>query len=245
MKRSLKGVRKIRKDVLFLLVLILVFLSFNYPAFDDALTDFLGASQEVNVDRVIDGDTIEGNGTSIRLLGINTPERGEFLYERAKQFLSSNVQNKNVTLEFVGDREDKYRRVLAYIHFNEENINVKMVENGFANYYFYSGRDKYSEDLLNAWEICMEKKINLCEESKNSCKSCIRIDDSNNFLVNTCNFECDITNWQVRGEGREKFIFSEGILGENDKAYFVLNLENSGGSLFLRDEDGKLVSWKG
>ena len=41
-----------------------------------------------------------------------------------------------------------------------------MVENGFANYYFYSGKDKYSDDLLEAWNKCIQNDVNLCEKSE-------------------------------------------------------------------------------
>ena len=38
--------------------------------------------KEAKVKRVIDGDTVVVDGVSVRLLGINTPERGEKLYKR-------------------------------------------------------------------------------------------------------------------------------------------------------------------
>ena len=42
---------------------------------------------KARVRRVIDGDTIVAESRSIRLLGINTPERGEEYYLEAKEFL--------------------------------------------------------------------------------------------------------------------------------------------------------------
>lgn len=237
-----KRVRRGRKEIISLIILLIILLGVNYGFLDKSLIDFLNTNKEIHVDRVIDGDTIESNKTSIRMLGINTPERGEFLYEEAKIFLENELLNKNVTLEFIGNRYDKYDRMLAYVFLSEENINVKMVENGFANYYFYSGRDKYSDELLGAWEKCIEKEVNLCEPSMNSCAECVSILDDNT-LVNTCSSSCDISNWVVKGEGREKFIFGEIILQSGEEENFALNIENSGGSLFLRDNEGKLVEW--
>ena len=44
----------------------------------------------VVVDRIIDGDTFESLDNIVyRLIGINTPERGEYGYEEATKFLSS------------------------------------------------------------------------------------------------------------------------------------------------------------
>ena len=72
--------------------------------------------------------------------------------------------------------------------------------------------------------------------------SCISINLKS--IINNCNFECDISNWEVKGEGRKKFIFSEQSLKQNEKAGFELDLTDSGGSLFLRDEEGRLVLWE-
>jgi len=240
--KEIKGKKSIKKEIKILFILIIVLVVINYQTIDNFLKNFFNTNQRVYVDRVLDGDTIEGENRSIRLLGINTPERGEFLYEEAKGFLKDYLLNKNVTLEFVGDRRDKYGRLLAYVFLDGENVNIKMVENGFANYYFYGGKDKYSDELLNAWNMCLTNNVNLCEKSDDVCSVCIKISDSS--LINNCSFSCNITNWQVRGEGREKFIFSENILAPNEKTYFVLDLKNTGGSLFLRDAKGKLVEWK-
>ncbi len=243
--KKIIDIRKIKinkREIGILATIIVALFLLNYTSLDNTVINFFNTNQEIHVDRVIDGDTIENNGTSIRLLGINTPERGEFFYEQAKDFLRQEIQGKNVTLEFVGDRYDKYQRTLAYVFFNNTNINVKMVEQGFANYYFYSGKDKYSGDLLDAWGKCINNKINLCEPSNNRCTPCIKIDSGS--ITNSCSFNCNITNWEVKGEGREKFIFSEKILHPNEKTMFALDLTNTGGSLFLRDDEGKLVGWK-
>jgi len=237
--------KAVRKEVKLLIILIVALIAINYPAIDNLLEKFLNTSQQAHIERVIDGDTIvaENNNNSIRLLGINTPERGEFLYDEAKSFLEHLVLGENVTLEFTGDRYDKYNRLLAYVFLDGENVNVNMVENGFANYYFYSGRDKYSDELEEAWEICIENNINLCEKSDELCGKCVDIEENGGFIINNCTFQCSITNWQVRGEGREKFIFAEQTLAPGEKTYFALDISNTGGSLFLRDDKGGLVKW--
>ncbi len=229
-------------DKLILVFVILAILSLNYSAIDKFLEKTFLAKSEVFVERIIDGDTIESNMGNIRLLGINTPERKEQYYEEAKEFLGLNIFNKTIQLEFGKDRRDKYNRTLAYLFFQGRNINVEMVENGFANYYFYDGRDKYSDELEDAWQICLNNRINLCEPSKHICSSCINVNST--FIVNPCSFSCDVTNWTIKGEGRDKVIFNQTIIQPNGKAMFKLDLANSGGSLFLRDREGKLVVWK-
>ena len=240
-----------KRDGVILSLLILLLLALNYSFFDDELENFLnkGATEKVFVDRVIDGDTIEAKGKneSIRLLGINTPERGEVYYNEAKKFLEDKILKQNVTLKFTKERYDKYDRLPAYVFLEQnagsENVNVEMVRNGFANHYFYSGSDIYSEDLLNAWKICIENEVNLCEPSEHVCKSCIVL--KKDSVLNSCRISCNISGWQIKGEGREKFIFENQELKPDKESKFSLDLTNTGGDLFLRDSEGKLVLWKG
>ena len=231
------------QDVRLLVILAILLFIINYPFFDKALTNFLNTDEEVLVERVIDGDTIEAENRneSIRLLGVNSPERGEFYYEEAKQFLEGRILNETVLLKFGKDRYDKYDRILAYIFLDSKNINLELVEQGYANYYFYGGRDQYSNALEDAWNKCIENEVNLCEPSAHECKKCISINPDS--IVNNCDSSCDINGWEIKGEGRDKVVFN-GTLQLNEEANFDLDLSDSGGSLFLRDGEGKLVLWE-
>jgi len=230
-----------QKDVLVLALLIIALVIINYSWLDNALNNFLNTYEQVHVDRIIDGDTIESNKTSIRLLGINTPERGELYYEEAKEFLEQEILNKTVGLKYGKERYDKYERVLAYIFLNNQNINLKLVENGLANIYFPSGKDQYYNQFVEAWESCIEKEINLCKPSTHVCSQCISINI--NSITNNCNFQCDITNWRIKAEGRDNIIFQE-MLESQEETSFELELTETGDTLFLRDEKGRLVKWK-
>ena len=231
-----------QKDVLVLALLIIALVIINYSWLDNALNNFLNTYEQVHVDRIIDGDTIESNKTSIRLLGINTPERGELYYEEAKEFLEQEIFNKTVNLKYGKERYDKYQRVLAYIFLNNTNINLKIVENGFANIYFPSGKDQYYNQFASAWEECIENNVNLCQASINQCAQCIEI-TSKDTIINTCSFSCDITGWKIKGEGRQDFIFEES-LGIGEETDFEINLTDTGDTLFLRDDEGRLVVWE-
>ncbi|GAH23379.1 unnamed protein product [marine sediment metagenome] len=164
------------------------------------------------------------------------------------------------------ERKDKYNRTLAYIFYNNKNINLELVQNGYANYYFYGGKDKYSNDLESAWEECIDNNINLCESSSHQCSECIELKEFNYkdeiiTLYNSCNFNCDLTDWSIKDEGRKKFIFDDFNL-ESQKEVIIkvgegVNTNNklfwtgedyvwtrTGDSLFLRDSDGGLVLWR-
>jgi len=230
----------VKKEIYIIISLLIILFIVNYPFLDSKFEEFLEEENVVHVDRIIDGDTIVAGNETIRLLGVNTPERGEFYYEEAKYFLENEILNKSVKLEFVGERQDKYYRTLAYVFLEGENINVKIVENGFGNYYFYSGRDKYSEELEKAWEDCLENEIHLCEPSEMECAFCIKIQSEH--IINNCGFDCNISSWEIKGEGRDKFIFDRN-LAQSETSEFEVDLENSGGSLFLRDDKGRLVDF--
>lgn len=103
------------------------------------------------VERVIDGDTIElGNNERARLIGIDTPERGEECYEEAKQRLQRLVEGKTVEMEKDLEDRDRYGRLLRYIYFENESINLKMVEEGYAYAFPYEPNTKYAEKFAEA-----------------------------------------------------------------------------------------------
>ena len=206
---------------------------------------------------MIDGDTIEINGSSYRLLGINTPEKGEKYYTEAKQFLEQEILNKTVKLIYTQQRKDKYFRDLIYVFLENENINAKIIENGFANIYYPSEKDQYYPQLYSSWKNCLEKNINLCEKSKDICSDCIKIreiDKKQDFVIfeNVCSFNCSLKEWTIKDEGRKKYVFDSFILASKENINITASdfkedyvWTESGDTLFLRDNDGKLVSWKG
>ena len=118
------------------------------------------------VTKIIDGDTvvIEG-GERVRLLGIDTDERGYPCYEPAKQRLEELVFNKEVYLESDGEDKDQYKRYLRYLILDGENINLKLVEEGLAIAYFYPQNVKYRDEIVGAEKEARENEIG-CKWSK-------------------------------------------------------------------------------
>ena len=235
----------------------------NYPFLDSSLEKFLSVSEEAIVTRVIDGDTIVVNNKSIRLLGINCPEKGEKYYQEAKEFLEKEILGKEVKLE--GNKDDKYYRKLRYIFLDKENINLKIVEEGLANVYILDDK-VYEKELRNAWEDCIIKNKNLCEKSQDKCANCIelkKVDFKEQEIVfeNKCDFDCNLKDWTIKDEGRKKFIFGGFILEENEEVKIKVGeginqkdilfwrgesyvWTSTGDTLFLRDNKGRLVLWK-
>ena len=100
------------------------------------------------VTRVVDGDTVEiETGEKVRFICIDTPERGEYYYQEAKNYLSDYILNKEVKLIKDISETDMYGRLLRYVYFEDIFINGKLVEGGYAKVYRYAPDTKFCDDL--------------------------------------------------------------------------------------------------
>jgi micrococcal nuclease len=241
---------KRKREKILLVFLVLILIALNYNSINGFLIKNLDTREMVKVERVIDGDTVVVNGISVRLLGINTPERGERYYSEAKEFLEGKVMNKTIYIERKG--KDRYYRDLGYLFlFSGENINSEIVKEGYANYYFPSGKDNYYDEFVSSWDKCINSEKNLCEKSKYECVILKELDIKNQAVIleNKCNYNINMNNWEIKDEGRKKFVFGDieledeiVITNEDFKQDYVWT--DSGDTLFLRDDAGKLVLWE-
>ncbi len=87
------------------------------------------------VSRVIDGDTfyavLPWGRERVRLIGIDTPERAEEGYMRARKFLEA-VEGKPVLLCTDLQKRDSHGRLLGYAIFNGQLINSEIERKGFG-----------------------------------------------------------------------------------------------------------------
>lgn len=98
--------------------------------------------------RVIDGDTFEiYSGESVRLICVDTPEKGEGGYDLAKDFLEGLILDKEVRLEKDVSETDKYGRLLRYVwvDFLGEDVfvNKEIVQEGYGVVFEYGDDVKY------------------------------------------------------------------------------------------------------
>lgn len=99
---------------------------------------------------VIDGDTfVLNNGDTIRLLGIDTPEKGDALYDRAGYELQRRITGRQLTFE--GNTEDKYGRKLREVFAEGTHVNVELVQDGWARTFMLENT-KYKPLLDKAQE---------------------------------------------------------------------------------------------
>ena len=98
--------------------------------------------ETVTVTQIYDGDTIKlADGRKLRLIGINTPERGregkkdQPFYSEAKNQLQQIIKKNQYQLNIVlgRDKHDRYKRLLAHIFtLNGQNISTVLLKKGLG-----------------------------------------------------------------------------------------------------------------
>ena len=109
---------------------------------------------------IIDGDTIEvADGRRVRLLGVDAPEAGfdgrrpERWSKESTDWLSSQIKNKEVTLQIGDPEKDRYGRTLAWVYSpDNEFINAELLRSGMAKLLPDFGLPQSLEPLLRQAE---------------------------------------------------------------------------------------------
>jgi len=129
------------------------------------------------VTKVIDGDTIEiETGERVRLICMDTPEKGGEGYKEVKDYLEDLILYKKVKLEKDISETDKYDRLLRHIYLEDGTfVNELMVKEGYAIAYWYKpditlcpiiqeAEDYAKEHELGIWEREEEEQESEVEE---------------------------------------------------------------------------------
>ncbi|MGI9539977.1 MAG: thermonuclease family protein [Miltoncostaeaceae bacterium] len=113
-----------------------------------------GATVEAEVDRVVDGDTVDvaltgGDVVRVRLLGIDTPEAaipdeppecfGPEATRRARQLLPEGARIELLT-DPRGEDVDDFGRVLAYVDRDGRSVNRALILSGHAEVFAFRDR---------------------------------------------------------------------------------------------------------
>lgn len=176
------------------------------------------------VSSVIDGDTVKlQNGEKVRLLGINTPEKGQPYYDEATNRLKELIEGKTVTLEKDVDDKDQYGRLLRYIYIDDTLVNLEMVREGYGNVYIIPPNTKYSNKFEGAEEEAKNAQRGMWEPSGDLSQcigilyfhwnaegdDCYNLDDEYLTFKNTCSESIDMTGWTVKDEANHIYNFPD------------------------------------
>lgn len=128
---------------------------------------------QVQVDRIIDGDTIDvlvnGEEKRIRLIGLNTPETKdprkpvECFGKEASLYITQLLEGKTVRLEADDsqDQQDRYGRLLRYVFVGEMNVNLEMIRQGYGYEYTYERPYRYQAEFKAAQQEALDQKRGL------------------------------------------------------------------------------------
>lgn len=113
----------------------------------------------------VDGDTVKlSSGTSVRVIGVDTPERGQCGYDAAKvftqRFVSGGFTLKNSPTT---DNTDRYDRILRYVKNRKgQDLGTQLIKKGLA-VARYDGTDGYD------WHSKQRKYHRLDRKHANKC----------------------------------------------------------------------------
>lgn len=125
-------------------------------------------AQETKFVRVIDGDTIvvsvDGEDERVRLVGINTPEKGYCGFEEASNALELLLEASQVELVEAGvDDRDRYGRLLRYLDINGSDPGLELIRSGLAEAAYDSRTGFPAHDRQNEYVLADALSLNLCE----------------------------------------------------------------------------------
>lgn len=101
--------------------------------------------------KVVDGDTIYlDNDEKVRLVGVNTPERGVEGYIASKNFVQKLCLNKKIGLDVdKAKKKDKYGRTLAVVIVGGKNVNEMLLKEGLAEIMYIPPSEFYPYNWAN------------------------------------------------------------------------------------------------
>jgi len=222
--------------------IIIIILFVTSAIFYYQITDATSATETFEVQRIIDGDTLElSTGQRVRLKGINTPESNMPYYQQAKDFLISKSQNKSIQIENHGT--DKYGRMLAHVFANDQNINEQILQNGLATLYYYE-HDNHYKDYAKAEEFARLNQKGLWQKSTDAhCIELIELkSDEPEMLIlqNNCDKQLNITF-----KDDATHIYHEILKPKQTFTKTFSHIWNTDGdSVYIRDEQGLLTFYR-
>ena len=218
------------------------------------------ASEEANVERVVDGDTVKvklknsGETVTLRLLLIDTPESVKPGVEPqpysidASNFAKESLQvGDSVYLEYDnGDKTDKYNRHLCYLWFysKEDNswkmFNEKLIEKGFARVGYIYSQKRYLDTLYAAQDKAKAEKINIWSVPGYVTDKGFDVDAYNNGggSVSNSNTSSNTSN-NVNETGYNDIVYANGESSSSNKYHSSKNANGMKGAVKMTESKAK------
>lgn len=119
--------------------------------------------------KVLDGDTfVDAQGQTVRLLGIDTPEKGQPFADQATAELNSLLASSSrLRYEFGKERNDRYGRLLAFVYTDSLFVNERLIEDGLASAYFFEDQltSAVFQELCNAQKNALREHVGIWSQA--------------------------------------------------------------------------------
>ena len=225
----------------------------------------------MTVVEILDGDTFDlGNEERVRIIGINTPEKGRPFSDEATEALSEMIMGKEVTLvnDSKNDDADSSGRLLRHVYVDGVSVNYEMIRTGMAFWYPYSSGTDMDESYQEAQESAANDYVGLWTESQyNITIDYIEYDPEGSevdgeylIITNHDNYNISMEGWYLQDEAaRTAYEFNYTLeintsvkiytgSGEDNQTtlfwgWYQGIWNNSGDMAILQDEDGLMVDY--
>lgn len=139
----------------------------------------IGESNLFVVKRVIDGDTFKidynGKEESVRLIGVDTPEsvhpdktKNTEFGKEVSEYSKSQIEGKEVRLEFDVQQRDKYGRILAYVYIGDTFYNAELINKGYAQVMTIAPNVAQSDLFVKLQKEARENKVGMWADEFNT-----------------------------------------------------------------------------
>lgn len=166
---------------------------------------------------VVDGDTIYVEGVGkIRLVGVNTPERGVEGYQTSKDFVKKLCLNKEVSIDIDDKkRNDRYGRILGVVIVGNKNLNEMLLKENLAEIMYMPPSEFYPYNWAPSSAIY--NNLEKTQTTSSSSSSIITTSsssssnyDSGNYVAsaNSNKFHLSSCQWAKKISDSNKIIFS-------------------------------------
>ena len=156
---------------------------------------------KVELDKCVDGDTawfkINNSRKKYRFLSIDTMEIdttfGNVTSEYVCNLLSSAVDIK-IKYSKYGETKDKYNRELVFVYLDNELLQEKLINEGFAKLKYVYAKYEYLDELIELEKNARNKKAGLWE------KESVNKDYEYNILANPKRIGCKFIGWEYNNK---------------------------------------------
>jgi len=222
----------------------------------------------IKISKVLDGDTIETvSGETIRYIGINSPEKGDPFFEDATKFNESLVLGKNVVLDFDVEKNDRYKRTLAYVFVWDKLVNLEMVKSGWAVPQTIPPNVIYQDKIVAAQKESREKCLGiwagLCKggaKISDDASSCVKMssiyadapgNDNQNKngewieITSSCSESVSLNGWLLKdNSASNRYRFKDFSLGRGQSVIIYSGCgQNSEDKLYWQCPEDKYAIW--